>query len=590
MATAIEPVGDTEMAVALQQYEAYKPAVAYLRRSTDRQEQSIADQRKAIQRYAEEHDFEVLDSYVDDAISGTSAEERKAFLKLIADAGLVNCPFRHVLVYDVKRFGRLDNDEAGYYRYQLRRNGIEVVYVSEGFNGDDTDDLLRPVKQWQARQESKDLSKVTIRGLLSRAGQGFWSGGTPPYGYDLAYSSADGRFLMTVRYEQDCSKSILDEEGRVVRTVPRGESLNFTKRDRCRLVPSAPERVEVIRNIFAWYVNNGLGFKGIADRLNHLGLPSPRQGWSHIHQNKWAMTTVRDMLLNPAYVGDFVWNRLTFAKFHQIAQGRAVARKSLPGSGPERNRPEDWLVVKDAHPPLISRSLFEQAQRKRQERHLDTSQYAYRTGHGSHSSFLLSGLIHCSRCGHNWQGYSTTKGRKRNDGSSVKNYYYACGGYVGKGNSVCQRSVIPQQMIEDWVLEQIGEMVQGFMQRGGEKKLREIILQELSNGNQANGKDLPAIRQRKADIEGIIDNLLDNITPTNREYVDRRIEKLRDETVELERQEAALLEQQNREEQAGKIAERGERRAAMIAAEAKIDSLYLGRLSPLGGVDRKSVV
>jgi len=31
------------------------PAVAYLRRSTDRQEQSSGDQRKAIGRYAEEN-------------------------------------------------------------------------------------------------------------------------------------------------------------------------------------------------------------------------------------------------------------------------------------------------------------------------------------------------------------------------------------------------------------------------------------------------------------------------------------------------------------------------------------------------------
>ena len=150
----------------------YQPAVAYLRRSTDRQEQSIGDQRKAIERHAQEYGFDILDYYVDDAISGTSSEERKAFLKLIADAGESDCPWRYVLVYDIKRFGRLDNDEAGYYRFQLRRHGVEVVYVSEGFNGDDTDDLLRPVKQWQARQESKELSKVTIRGLVSRASAG----------------------------------------------------------------------------------------------------------------------------------------------------------------------------------------------------------------------------------------------------------------------------------------------------------------------------------------------------------------------------------------------------------------------------------
>jgi len=186
------------VAVAADRMTGYCPAVGYLRRSTDRQEQSIGDQRKAIERYAQERGFEVLDFYVDDAISGTSADERKDFLRLIEDAGAEGCPFRYVLVYDIKRFGRLDNDEAGYYRFQLRRNGIEIVYVSEGFSGDDSDDLVRPVKQWQARQESKELSKVTIRGLVSRSSAGWWSGGQPPYGYDLAYCSTDGRFLMIV--------------------------------------------------------------------------------------------------------------------------------------------------------------------------------------------------------------------------------------------------------------------------------------------------------------------------------------------------------------------------------------------------------
>ena len=44
--------------------------VAYLRRSTDRQEQSLDDQRRAIETYAEEEGFEVIQWFVDDAISG----------------------------------------------------------------------------------------------------------------------------------------------------------------------------------------------------------------------------------------------------------------------------------------------------------------------------------------------------------------------------------------------------------------------------------------------------------------------------------------------------------------------------------------
>ncbi|MCH9035540.1 MAG: recombinase family protein, partial [Planctomycetes bacterium] len=141
-------------------------AVGYVRRSTDRQEQSIPDQRKAIEGYAVEHGMRLGKFYIDDAISGTSTLGRRAFQEMMRDAGTRS--FDIVIVYDVKRFGRLDNDEAGYYRHVLRTNGVDVRYVSENFNGDATDDLLRPVKQWQARQESKDLSKVTIRGLLSK--------------------------------------------------------------------------------------------------------------------------------------------------------------------------------------------------------------------------------------------------------------------------------------------------------------------------------------------------------------------------------------------------------------------------------------
>jgi len=574
---APEPPGGAGLEAMRESQEEYQPAVGYLRRSTDRQEQSIGDQRKAIERYAADCGFDLLDFYVDDAISGTTADQRKAFLRLIEDAKAPDCPFRHVLVYDVKRFGRLDNDEAGYYRFQLRQAGVEVQYVSEGFNGDDSDDLIRPVKQWQARQESKDLSRVTIRGLVTRSSGGWWSGGTPPYGYDLAYHSADGRFLMTVRYQSDCSKQVLDEEGNVVREIPRGEALNMTTRDRCRLVPSAPERVEVVRSIFRWYAHDDLGFKGIADRLNHAGVPSPRGGqWSSMHGDKWAMTTIRDLLMNPAYVGDFVWNRITFARFHRVSKGRAVPRRAIPGGGPEHNQPDDWIVVRDAHPALISRTLFEEAQKKRIARRRGGGLQNCRRGRGATSPYLLTGLIHCTRCGHHWQGYTTRKGRKRNDGTQVKNFYYACNGYVTKGKSCCARALLAKDVIEDWVWEQIGRIVHSYLDKGGEDRLRRLIEQEMVAAGAFDGSALAAIRQRREDIEAKIENLLDNITPTNREFVDRRIEKLRGEIADLERQEAAAAEQQDREKQ-----------AQAMAQEALALVRQFDRLVEAGTVDEK---
>jgi len=237
---------------------------------------------------------------------------------MMQDAQSSAQPFDAIVVYDVKRFGRIDNDEAGYYRHQLRTHGVEVRYVSENFNGDSTDDLLRPVKQWQARQESKDLSKVTIRGLLSKMddhgnghgkpGGGWWMGGVPPHGYDLRYESADGTFLFIVRYMPDGGKKILDENGNLTRTLARGESLNTSKRDRAKLVSGASERVQVVKSIFTMYTEQGKGFKSIAETLNLEGVPTPRgPAWSHIYSGQWTDTTIRSILVNPIYVGDMVW-------------------------------------------------------------------------------------------------------------------------------------------------------------------------------------------------------------------------------------------------------------------------------------------
>jgi len=339
-------------------------AVGYARRSTDRQEQSIPDQQRAIETYAEEHGLRLLRFYIDDAISGTSTVGRQAFQDLIADATKSDCGFGVILVYDVKRFGRVDNDEAGYYRHVLREHGVEVNYVSEGFTGDGTDDLLRPVKQWQARQESKDLSKVAIRGLLSKSnsGGGWWMGGAPPYGYDLRYESQSGEFLFFLRYLRDGRKEMLDQERETTRTLDRGESVAVSRRDRCKLVASEQARVEVVQRIFHSYTVEQRGFKAIADALNRDGVPTSRDSqWAPQYSGRWSVTSVRGILVNPVYVGDMVWNRRTDARFHRIIDGKAIERRGIVGRRLEPNHEEDWIVIPGAHEPLVSRRTFDAA-------------------------------------------------------------------------------------------------------------------------------------------------------------------------------------------------------------------------------------
>jgi DNA invertase Pin-like site-specific DNA recombinase len=531
-----------------------KSAVGYLRRSTSHQEQSIDDQKKTIQVYASLHGFELLDFYVDDAISGASSEGRASFLKLIDDAKGENCPFQFVLVYDVKRFGRVDNDEAGFYRYQLRKNGIEIIYVSEGFNGDDTDDLLRPVKQWQARQELKDLSKVIIRGLLTRSEGGWWMGGTPPFGYDLAYYSGSGDFIGVIRFMEDGTRQMLDKDGNLTRTILKGDGLNFTKKDRCRLVLSSPERVNLIQTIFNWYLSDGLGYRGIADKLNSQGIKSPRGGYySKVHKGMWATTTIMGMLQNPVYTGDMVWNKLTMAKFHRISEGRAVTLKGIPSLFITKNNPEDLIVHKDAHPAIISRSQFEQIQSKRKATAKFGYANSYRCGNGAKSPYLLTGLIKCSHCGHKWTGFKEYKGRKKPDGSNIFNLYYACGGYFGKGKSVCSRSLIPKDMIEDFVMDTIGAMIAEYFGGDNITKLRKLIEEEVNSIIPNSGNEIDQVEWRLAEIAKTINNLIDNMTSVNREFVDKRIIELKREKIEVEGRMVVLKSEGKKRIDAGAI-------------------------------------
>lgn len=522
-------------------------AAGYLRRSTDRQEQSIPEQRRAIERYAGERGLAVERWYTDDAVSGTSVAGRRAFQAMIDDAQKPSCGFRSVIVYDVKRFGRVDNDEAGYYRHLLKTHGVEVLYATEGFVGAETDDLLRPVKQWQARQESKDLSKVTIRGLLSRfsapggrgRGGGWWMGGVPPLGYDLAYENDRGEFLLTLRFMPNGSKEVLDATGRPVRALARGETLAISKRDRARLVPGEPSRVETVRRIFTMYTEEGKGLTAIADTLNRAGIPTPRgPAWASIYSGTWCDGTVRAILVNPLYTGDMVWNRRTDARFHMIAEGRAVERPSVHGARLEPNDESDWLVARDSHPALIRRDTFERARAIRMGHPSSASQRgvpARGVGgwKGARSRFILSGLITCARCGGRYQGVRRTKGRPRRNGSTVFTCSYGCGSYIAKGTSVCRFNPVPQEAMERAVCDAVLNFYERYSGDAGRARLTKAVLAHRG----VKAKDLSEARRwadtERGRIESTIRTLLDSISPATRDLVEERLGELRAERERL---------------------------------------------------------
>jgi DNA invertase Pin-like site-specific DNA recombinase len=172
---------DYNNAVGLENQEALMlPVSIYARRSTDKQDNSVESQMTVLTGYAHSHDMAVVKKYLDEGISGRFAGKRPAFMQMIEDSA--GGGFKAVLVYDSSRFAR-NLEESIVYKSALKRNGVELISITEPNLGDDdsaliTDAMLGAINEMFSRK----LSKAVKRGMVYAAQRGKFQT-NPPYGY-----------------------------------------------------------------------------------------------------------------------------------------------------------------------------------------------------------------------------------------------------------------------------------------------------------------------------------------------------------------------------------------------------------------------
>ena len=187
------------------------------------------------------------------------------------------------------------------------------------------------------------------------------------------------------------------------------------------------------------------------------------------------------------------------------------------------------------------------------------------------------------------------KGRRRKDGSNVKTLYYACGGYVNKGNSVCQRRVIRKEWLEEWVVGKIDVMLkEHFGTPEGLEKMRRMVEGEIDSMLPQIGKELDQVEGRIREIKQIISNLIENLTSTNREYVDARLVELKRELAVLESKRLELEAAGAKKIEIGRLIDQavelaGEFKTAFVEGTIEEKRLFLRaflkgiELDPVGG-------
>ena len=498
------------------------PAVAYLRRSTDRQEQSLADQRREIERFAAKHNHRLVGEYLDDAISGTSASKRPGFQRMIADAK--RSGFKAVIVWNSDRFSRGDVTETEHYRYLLRAAGVTVLSVTEDYlhrEGIDGD-ILRTVKQFQNRQFSISLSQNTLRGQISAVLGASDPGRMTPYGYDREIVGPDGTTLYRVRFCEGGDRQVFDRSGALQATYRKGQTLRKPGKEcTARLVLGDAQRVAVVHDIFRLCVE-GMGFKGIADDLNRRGVVSPKG-------RLWAFTTIKALLENPVYRGDIVWNRRTESKFYRVADGWADRMRATSESGRvEFTQPDDWIVIEGAAPAIVDRETWERAQAMAAKR------ARCKGGCGKQTNrWLFSGVVRCGDCGHPYWGERKWKGRAHGHRRTSTDYY-TCSGRRGKGKSICAHPAhVRAGDLETWMPGKLHRLVMADAE-GVDDAVDHFVA--MASNQRAGATEARALERELAEIDATVSALLTGLDPANLPLVNDRLTAMRKREEHIQRE------------------------------------------------------
>ena len=316
----------------------------YLRVSSEeqRERQTIQTQREFLSEYAKIMNLAVVDTYPDDGVLGTiPVEERPEGKRLLEDAKAAK--FDTVLVYKLDRLGRtlLVIVEA---HDKLAEAGVGLRSPHEAI------DTSTPHGRF-AFQTLASVAELERENIRTRTRDG------------LHRAFRSGKYMGVVPYGYVANK---DARLEVV-----------------------PEEAEVVREIFG-RITDGASLYSVAKELNERHTPPPGRRYGsgkRRWQNKWAPTTVRNIVHQRAYSG-----------VHEVTLG---------GTG----------RVERPVPAIIDPLIQEQAKTTLAEGKRRTYQ---REGN---RKYLLAGLVKCAFCGYGCSGRAvTSKGKRRSYYTCISNF------------------------------------------------------------------------------------------------------------------------------------------------------------------------
>ena len=155
-----------------------------------------------------------------------------------------------------------------------------------------------------------------------------------------------------------------------------------------------PEGAELVRLIFHKYGVEKKGTTVIARELREAGYRTHRGGI------RWNGSCIVKLLKNEKYVGDLI-------------QKKTITPDYLTHAKKANHGEEELVIMRDHHPPIIDRELWDVVQEELKKRNRNGA-----LGVGHSNRYRFSGKIKCGECGASF----VSRQKKRKDGSSTRRW------------------------------------------------------------------------------------------------------------------------------------------------------------------------
>lgn len=242
----------------------------YARVSTDKDEQlhSLKAQVSFFQEYISKNpNWEYVDGYIDEGISGTSVNKREAFLQMLKDAE--NKIFDLILTKEISRFSRNTLDSIKYTQ-ELLKNGVGVYFLNDNINTILPDSELRlTIMASVAQDEVRKLSERVHFGMMRSIDRGVVLGCSNIYGYT-----------------KDKGKLVIEEK-----------------------------QAELVKLIYETYATTTISLSGLAKLLEE-------KGYTNTKGKKIDITIIKRIIKNPKYKGYYCGNKSRIVDYRTKAKKR----------------------------------------------------------------------------------------------------------------------------------------------------------------------------------------------------------------------------------------------------------------------------